>query len=99
MEGLEDQVVFAPNSLCWAARSDFNRQYRPVREDRRYIVDLSNTIEMDAVGLGLLLQMADALGGDRSRFYIARAQPAVAEILKAASLDDVANFGYPELQA
>lgn len=91
----EDHEIFAPLSLRWETRAEFNRQYRPVREDRRYIVDLSNTNQIDAVGLGLLLQLSDAVGGDRARLYLARAQAPVAELLHAADFDSVAHFGYP----
>jgi anti-anti-sigma regulatory factor len=95
METSSDKEIFAAHRLTWDARADFNRQYRPCSIESRYIVDFSTTTEIDAVGIGLILQLAQALGNDSKRLFLARAHGAVLECILGAELDRIAEIGYP----
>lgn len=96
MEHNTDIHFFTPSHLGWSARNEILRHSKRSNENTRFIVDLSRTREIDAIGMGLLLQLLERADGDRNRVFLARAQGFVLEALKAAGIDKLAHLRYPE---
>ena len=91
-----DQELYIPESFGWEARKEFNRKYRGCGETSRFILNFAATNKIDSVGLGLILQLANYLKRDRKRLYLVRAVGPVREVLKAAGLEALASFDYPQ---
>ena len=88
--------ILMPMSFDWAARKDFVRKCGQVKIDTRYVLDFSLTSIVDAVGLGLLLQLSERVGKNPERLFLVRAGENVKEAILAAGLGGVANLKYPD---
>jgi len=75
-------------------RFDFN-VHRELREAYEaggkrfssYVLDLRNTTYVDSSALGMLLQIREHAGGQRSSVRLSHAQPVVRDILAVANFD------------
>jgi anti-anti-sigma factor len=81
-------------TLKMPAQFDFkvHKEFRGAYDDgkapaKTYFVDLRATDYMDSSALGMLLQLREYVGGDRSRVQIVNVKPGIRQILTIANFD------------
>jgi anti-anti-sigma factor len=83
-------VIRLGTSFDFESRHDFRQALeRAPDETRTYFVDLSDTLQIDSSGLGLLLLLREVVGEERDRVHLANARPAVKNAILAINFDSL----------
>lgn len=79
-------TITLPEKFDFSIHSDFRQMYQN-SHTKKFVLDMRKTEYMDSAALGMLLQLREHIGNERSAIKVTNTKENVREILEIANFD------------
>lgn len=85
----ETVTIGLPSEFDFRVHKEFRDAHKHPRQDVQYVIDFSQTENMDSSALGMLLLMREELGNDKARVKFINCRPNIKQLLEMANFNQL----------